>query len=269
MSVPQKKHRLPWILLIGILLGQGSIEIFAQKEFKMPETREVIVIQGDSTIKAHLLYASEKKVKRQAGMTYHWYAANTIRQNEGDFDGKLLSGPYKIFDKQSNLILKGELKNGLKHGKWTSWYTNGKIKHEEHWKKGRLHGHFTSYSLAGKVTDRREYKKGELLPAVEPKVKKAKVKAEREKKEHHTEEKVQRKWWSLKKSDDTKEEENDRGKIDSSGKKKTEKEKKNEGKKTAKKKEKATKSTGKQQKRTKKEEKTKKETKREKHKNQD
>jgi hypothetical protein len=141
----------------------GAFQSKAQKEFRMPETREVIVIQGDSTVKAHVLYSLDKKVKPKAEKRYHWYAGNTIRQNNGDFDGKLLSGPYKVFDKNNNLILKGEIKYGLKHGKWTSWFPNGTIQHMSEWKKGELHGDFVTYDNTGKLIQKVEYKRGEKL----------------------------------------------------------------------------------------------------------
>ena len=237
-----KKRKNPtYLKRTGLLLALsviGVCESGAQPEFKLPETREVIIIQGDSTVKAHVMYNSEKRIRTKDGMKYHWYAANSIRQNIGDYDGKLLSGPFKIFDGKNNLVLKGEYQYGLKHGKWTAWYPDGKVKSIENWKKGNLHGAHTIYSAEGKLVEQSEYRKGE-------KMKKAKefdgksdynkvkyVELKEVPKESDQETKKKQKFWPVFKKKE-KEEDPERGAIES--KEKKEKKDKKKGQKRPKK----------------------------------
>ena len=42
-------------------------------------------------------------------------------------------------------MIRGNITNGLKDGKWIKWYDNGQKEYEKHYKMGKLSGPYTSW----------------------------------------------------------------------------------------------------------------------------
>jgi hypothetical protein len=125
-----------WLLLI---LANTA---FAQ--IKQKDNYVVYINYPDYTIKT-TVSNSTKKINVKESLTYYWYSSNKIIQTKGDYDGKLVDGPYTSFYLSSSLKEKGNFKKGLKDGKWISWYENGKINEIINWSKGRKCGEYKKF----------------------------------------------------------------------------------------------------------------------------
>lgn len=197
--------------------------------------RTISVHYNDSSVKATILLEN-KKVKPNRFIDYYWYYNNSIKVNQGGFEGKLLDGMYTVTNQKGGLIAKGNLKKGYRIGEWKSWNKNGDLATIYHWKKGRknssyqkfenkkvtekgsykkglLHGKITTYQN-DTVVKVQKYKDGKLIEKKPEKVKKEK------KEEIETEEKEEKQpWWKFKKK-------NKEGKVKTDETKKAKKEKK-------------------------------------------
>ena len=63
-------------------------------------------------------------------------------QSGGDFP---FSGPVISSYESGQTMIRGNITNGLKDGKWIKWYDNGQKEYEKHYKKGKLSGPYTSW----------------------------------------------------------------------------------------------------------------------------
>ena len=119
--------------IIGILL------IIAHPGFaqllKQTDSYTVYINYPDYTVKT-CVSNNPGKFRANEQLTYHWYASNRIMQTKGAYDGKLIDGLYTSFFLSNNLKEKGTFKNGLKNGKWISWYNSGKIDEITNWSYG-------------------------------------------------------------------------------------------------------------------------------------
>jgi hypothetical protein len=125
-----------WFLLICMN------STFAQ--LKQKDSYVVYINYPDYTVKT-TVSNSTKRLDVKESLTYYWYASNKIIQTKGDYDGKIIDGPYTSFYLSNNLKEKGNFKNGLKDGKWISWYENGKINEIMNWKKGAKSGEYKKF----------------------------------------------------------------------------------------------------------------------------
>lgn len=149
----------------------------------------------DSTIAINII-TEPKRIRINENKLYYWYRASEVKSNRGGYDGKLLTGPYKVFYSNLNLKANGQLSNGLRTGTWTTWYLNGEKSSVFHYKKGDLHGKFTRYTETGQVKSTEKYKKGKLKIAkakLDRKARKALRKAKKEKKKLKKEQKQKNK----------------------------------------------------------------------------
>lgn len=130
-------------------------------KFKVPDTREVIIIKNDSTIKVQIP-SEEIKIKTKKKRIYWWYKANKIHHNENGYEGKILNGYYKILLNNGNLVGKGYFRKGLKNGIWEEWYANGNLKNTWKWKNGVKQGEYKRYDHDGNLTEAGHFKKNLL-----------------------------------------------------------------------------------------------------------
>jgi len=138
--------------LFSLILVMFFFGVNAQKkDFYIPIYRDIIVVKDTGSCKLQVKVKIEKKVKPKNGVTYFWYANDKVHSTEAGFDGILLDGTYREFDKNENLTLQGEFIKGLKTGVWKKWYPNGKLKEEANWKDGKLKGRQLFYDEKGMV----------------------------------------------------------------------------------------------------------------------
>lgn len=71
----------------------------------------------------------------------------------------------EIEESYSNGVLKtsGETVNGLRQGRWYSYYPNGYLKTIENYEKGLLHGTQRRYNKKFEVIEKQEYIMGKLI----------------------------------------------------------------------------------------------------------
>lgn len=145
--------------LFSITFILMSLIVYSQKMPKKLKVREVIVNSMDSTIKANI-FIEDKKIKPNLILTYHWFKSGAINKNIGGYSGNLLHGEYVVYNMDHQMIVKGELKHGLKHGVWKRWLPQGGLLEKQDWKKGNLHGKALLYDKTGTKLQVTNYKKG-------------------------------------------------------------------------------------------------------------
>lgn len=138
-----------------------SLIALSQNPSRPKKTYTIYISKRDTTIKADVL--SEKSdFKAGTGFTYYWYAANSIMETRGGYDGLLLHGYFNSFYGNNNLRQKGKFEKGLKQGKWITWFSNGKINEVVHWKGGKKHGRYMMYDGEGKLMVEARFKEDKL-----------------------------------------------------------------------------------------------------------
>jgi antitoxin component YwqK of YwqJK toxin-antitoxin module len=143
----------------------------AQQPEWAPITREVIIVQGDSSIRAKVLIKQQSIAVNEKAM-YYWHNKGQINRNIGGYTGELLHGDYFVFDNQKRLVTQGIFDHGLMTGKWKFWYPNGQLHYLQNYKKGMLDGIQEVYDQNGNLSSVNLFKEGKIVPADKVKSKK-------------------------------------------------------------------------------------------------
>lgn len=61
----------------------------------------------------------------------------------------VINGPEKIHDPEGRLQQEGDRKNGLRHGVWTSYFSNGRVQSRNAYRDGKLEGISTVFRENG------------------------------------------------------------------------------------------------------------------------
>lgn len=139
MKNNQQIHKII-VLLFLICVHSGYAQLLKQKD-----RYTVYINYPDYSVKT-TVSNSKERIRVNESMTYYWYSANKIMQTKGDYDGKIVDGPYTSFYLSNGLKEKGEFKKGIKDGKWMSWYENGKINEITNWKNGKKSGEYKKFN---------------------------------------------------------------------------------------------------------------------------
>lgn len=102
----------------------------------------------------------EKKNKFSSKRLYTWFKNGVLHTSYGGASGYLLDGKYTKTYVSGAIAEQGSFNNGVKEGRWFTWYPSGKKKNITHWKKGRLSGRVNEYSEAGTLILKGNYRKG-------------------------------------------------------------------------------------------------------------
>ena len=141
-----------------MFLLYSPISLLAQSEIS---SNVVISRFGDLTTKAYINIFSEKKVKIRTDRVYHHFTKNQIHLTQGGFTGYLLDGKYEVLNEKNKLVIQGCIKDGLKHGIWKYWNSDGQLGKTETWKNGKLNGTFQEFDN-GQLSRTGKYKNGVL-----------------------------------------------------------------------------------------------------------
>lgn len=136
-----------------------TANLFAQ-QFKEPKFSFVYINYNDSSVKARIYNTSKKSVFAFNSKTYYWYSHNNIHHSQGMYDGKILNGPYSVYNRQNNLTCKGYFRNGIKSGKWYYWREDGTLIKTEMMRGGVLNGNSKYYNEKGVLYLKTRYRKG-------------------------------------------------------------------------------------------------------------
>ena len=152
------KDKLRYILLVIVFNFTGISLSMSQDLNKNPYHEIILPVKGNTVI----INLTPKKVQPIQELIYFWYYKHDIHHTQGNWDGLLLDGSYRVFDKNYNLIEKGRFRNGLKHGVWQKWNSTGKLVQMENWTKGLLNGPYMLYFEDSSTVKKGNYKKSKL-----------------------------------------------------------------------------------------------------------
>lgn len=134
--------------------------LFFSVKAEDPSYRKIIINIGDSTMH-FAICPSSMEIKTKDQQLYHWYADNRIHKNKGNYSGRLIHGEVKTYDESGNLVELGEMKYGLKKGKWVEWHPNGEVKKVTRWKNGMKKGIQCHFDKEGTIVMKSRYRKDE------------------------------------------------------------------------------------------------------------
>lgn len=112
----------------------------------------------------------KKNNKYDNSLTYYWYKSQNVMSTQGGSSGLLLNGIYEQFYANKQLAIKGFFKKGLKHGTWTYWNEEGRLKKEEFWRHGKPKKSAVIYNKNGGIKKEKNYGKDEVVHNLEDKV---------------------------------------------------------------------------------------------------
>ncbi|MBN1339747.1 MAG: hypothetical protein JXA03_10515 [Bacteroidales bacterium] len=93
---------------------------------------------------------------------YQWWDGETIGKTQGAYKGSLLVGEYLVCNKAGLLVEKGEFHEGLKQGKWKTWYENGNLRQVSNWKTGLPDGRWVTFDEKGLTQSEKNFSAGKL-----------------------------------------------------------------------------------------------------------
>jgi hypothetical protein len=155
-------------IIFCFLLFAGSINnIYSQVKSILLDGRDRIV--ADSALAVN--YAVFGKVEGDTVYTFKKFDFNGVLLTSGTFKDDSLKVPhgnfvyydwitpdnnytnlgYEIDGKARYVVLSGKYINGLRVGKWLSFYADGKVKQMANYVQGALNGLYQSYDNSGKV----------------------------------------------------------------------------------------------------------------------
>jgi len=148
--------------ILSLLIVIPFLNINAQQYDWQPLTREVVISQGDSTIRAKILIKQEN-VNANENYMYYWHNKGRVNNNAGGYAGELLHGEYLVFDSQKRLITQGMFEDGLKEGIWKHWHPNGQLEWMQTYHKGLFDGEQKIFDVSGNLIAETNYKNGRLV----------------------------------------------------------------------------------------------------------
>lgn len=148
-------HRINLILLVSLV---SASLCYAQKLPDIPVHK--VVLEDHEKVLKFELQEDEKKVNTNRQLYYTWFAHHKIHTTRGDFEGRLLHGEYLVFNKERDLLEKGNFKYGVKTKVWKTWYQDGELKTITHFKNGQKHGLHICYDDMGDVISKTNYRHG-------------------------------------------------------------------------------------------------------------
>lgn len=154
------------LILIWLVISTNS-SLQAQKLSKMLEesinTQKITLTTGDSVIIFHVV-GEPRDIKLQKERFYWWYSGGKLKSTQNGYSGKLLNGAYLLQTNNKDILIQGNLKDGLKVGVWKSWYPQtGHLQSIESWKNGLLNGRVEKFSEDGRTLLYKNYYKNGLL----------------------------------------------------------------------------------------------------------
>ena len=87
----------------------------------------------------------------------------TEKFSDEPISGKVFGYWFLGEDNNKKKVYVGNLRNGIKSGKWTTWYENGQKKEEGTFKDGKLEGLVTGWYENGQRMGEYTYKDGKLI----------------------------------------------------------------------------------------------------------
>ncbi len=152
------KTAFTYILLIYLFFSATSFKAQSLLSYKVYETDTINMIDKDSLkqgvwkefwtngdLKTEVIYKNNKK----QGLEIIWFDEPDCVQQESYYKDGMLDGPSIYYSKKCKKDFFENFKDGVKDGLELSYYHNGNIKAEGHFKKGKLNGYYKVYDKKG------------------------------------------------------------------------------------------------------------------------
>lgn len=104
---------------------------------------------------------SDKEVKYEDTLHYHWFKSQQIHITQGNSSGRVLNGAYTKFYHSGQMAEQGEFKKGLKDGLWKTWFESGNLRTIYNYKEGITSGDYLLFNESGDLRESGKIKKGE------------------------------------------------------------------------------------------------------------
>jgi antitoxin component YwqK of YwqJK toxin-antitoxin module len=145
----------------GVIMGMFSALLFTACNPKITSqtapTNRVTIVEND-TILTFEVWNKSTPIATQTDKRYHYYIRNTVNSAQGSYIGRPLNGSYMVSTRSNALVTKGSFSEGVRHGTWMKWYTNGNVEEVMNWKKGLRSGEFQTFFIDGKPKTAGAYK---------------------------------------------------------------------------------------------------------------
>lgn len=102
-------------------------------------------------------YTTDKKIEPKIAKTYYWFKGGLIHEAQGGIAGDLLNDKFIKMYHSNQLAEQGQFKNGLRVGKWKTWYSNGVLSTTLNYSKGLKSGKFFRYDELGTLIEQGKY----------------------------------------------------------------------------------------------------------------
>ncbi len=148
-----------FVLTFGLVIKVAGLSV-AQVDETDYSNRSITITNKEFTYR---FFIFNKPVNRKIleNVTYYWYKAGKIHQNEKGYSGSLLDGRFEKYDLKGNLLKTGTFDKGVKDGLWKKWDGEGNLIEESSWRKG-FRQYKIRYSEKGEILSKLNYKKGKL-----------------------------------------------------------------------------------------------------------
>lgn len=150
------------ILATLLMVASVAISIAANAHLATAtKHRSIHVATKNREIDANVLL--DRKKHPNPRKVYYWFDNTSIHQTQGGYAGYVLDGRYQEFYYPAkSLFSTGNFYNGLKTGKWNTWFEDGTPRQTERWRHGRLDGILCVYDNSGQLHKKEVYRKGIL-----------------------------------------------------------------------------------------------------------
>ena len=152
------KTAFTYILFVFLLFSASGFKAQSLLSYKVYENDTINMIDKDSLkqgvwkefwangdLKTEVIYKNNKK----QGLEIIWFDEPDCVEQESYYKDGRLDGPSIYYSKKCKKDFFENFKSGVKEGLELSYYHNGNIKAEGHFKKGKLDGYYKVYDKKG------------------------------------------------------------------------------------------------------------------------
>ena len=147
-----KAGLLSALIWLGILSSAGLLgsctPSLRRQEARATNRTHLRVVEADTVQQFDVTVRRKKHLRRNR--YYYWYAQDQVHRAEGEYNGRLLHGPYRATARAGGQTLRrGKFHYGTKTGRWLTWHPNGQLASMSRWHHGQRRGKPIFYDSQG------------------------------------------------------------------------------------------------------------------------
>lgn len=127
-------------IVILIICIYSLNPLLAQNLNELTNSHKVSIDEDSVSIYADYSTKEISKRNLKNDLYYYSFHKGEILSIQGAVIGYALDGEFEKFDSSKKIRQRGQFKNGLKHGVWKKWDSNGNLIWSKSFRKGKLHG---------------------------------------------------------------------------------------------------------------------------------